>query len=72
MPKVCSIHSGDQKGGGKPAILFGELVTDSGLRGDRHAGRDPLRQNRLLGPHALELALALDDAGLTVIGILLG
>jgi MOSC domain-containing protein YiiM len=44
MPAVYSIHSGEQKGGGKSSVLFAELVADFGLRGDRHAGRDPLRQ----------------------------
>ncbi|MFZ4984925.1 MAG: MOSC domain-containing protein [Blastocatellia bacterium] len=63
MPKVCSIHSGDQKGGGKPAILFGELVTDSGLRGDRHAGRDPLRQVSLFSE---EVRRGLEQQGYVV------
>jgi MOSC domain-containing protein YiiM len=43
-PTIFSIHIGEQKGCGKPPIPAGELVADYGLRGDRHAGRDPQRQ----------------------------
>ncbi|MEY3284677.1 MAG: hypothetical protein RIR86_2690 [Acidobacteriota bacterium] len=63
MPTVFSIHSGDRKGGGKPAVLFGELVADFGLRGDRHAGRDPLRQVSLFSE---EVRRDLEQQGYTV------
>jgi len=63
MPTVFSIHSGDRKGGGKPAVLFGELVADFGLRGDRHAGRDPLRQVSLFSE---EVRQGLEQQGYVV------
>lgn len=63
MAKVFSIHAGDRKGGGKPAILFGEMVADFGLRGDRHAGRDPLRQVSLF---AEEVRRGLEKQGYVV------
>ena len=63
MPKVLSVHSGDRKGSGKPAVLFGELVLDFGLRGDRHAGRDPVRQVSLFSE---EVRLGLVAKGFAV------
>lgn len=63
MPTVYSIHTGDRKGGGKPSVLFGELVADFGLRGDRHAGRDPLRQVSLF---AEEVRRNLEEQGYRV------
>ena len=63
MPSIVSIHLGEQKGGGKPAIPAGELIPGHGLAGDRHAGRDPLRQVSLF---AEEVRRSLEEQGFTV------
>ncbi len=63
LPTIISIHLGEEKGGGKPAIPVGELVAGHGLRGDRHAGRDPLRQVSLF---AEEVRQSLEQEGYSV------
>lgn len=62
-PTIFSLHLGEQKGGGKPGISTGELVADYGLRGDRHAGRDPQRQVSLFSE---EVRRSLENEGYTV------
>lgn len=61
--RLVGIYIGSEKGAGKASLSSVELVADHGLRGDRHAGRDPHRQVSLF---AEEVRREMIDRGFEV------
>ncbi|MEO6726253.1 MAG: MOSC domain-containing protein [Blastocatellia bacterium] len=61
--KLAGVFVGKQKGAGKTEMACAELISDHGLHGDHHAGRDPRRQVSLF---ALETLNQLHAEGFTV------
>ncbi len=57
-PVLLRIHLGERKGEGKVAVTEAELIAAYGLRGDRHAGRDPHRQVSLFAEEVRRELLA--------------
>ncbi len=55
---LAGVFVGKQKGAGKSEMASAELISDHGLRGDHHAGRDPLRQVSLFALETLNQLLA--------------
>jgi len=57
-PVLLRVHLGERKGEGKAAVAEAELIAAYGLRGDRHAGRDPHRQVSLFAEEVRQELLA--------------
>lgn len=56
--KIVGVYVGKQKGEGKTEVASAELITNYGLHGDRHAGRDPRRQVSLFAKETFDQLLA--------------
>lgn len=56
--KLVGVFAGQQKGAGKNEIPCAELIAGHGLRGDRHAGRDPHRQVSLFSHETFDQLIA--------------